>query len=149
MATTRRIAIEPIEVDVPDPLAYIGRKEEYEQAKITAIESKIPVGFVPAQSPLYIPVERRVEVRHVCVVNLLERVWNGIPTSERELWFGIATEGMEAPWMSPLGACHVKIWSIRRRLDGVVEYGIGNEVRPPDAELGWVIAEAFGREWPE
>lgn len=76
-------------------------------------------------------------------------MWNDIPASDRTLWFGVAVEGMEAPWMSGLGACLVKIWDIRRRADGVVEYGIGNETKPPPDKIGWITGDKFYGEWPD
>lgn len=74
-----------------------------------------------------------------------ESEWKGIPEGKRRLWFGIATEGMTAPWLSAFGACFVKIWDIRI-VDGIVEYGIGNESPPV---LGWVKAGDFYSEWPD
>jgi hypothetical protein len=75
--------------------------------------------------------------------------WNGIPARDRRLWFGVATKGMEAPWLSGFGACFVKIWDVRRRADGAIEYGIGNETEPPADQIGWVTGDRFCSEWPQ
>ena len=53
--------------------------------------------------------------------------------------------GQEAQWFGPFGACLVKVYGMRRALDGGVEFGIGSE-KPPI--LGWVKAEEFFNEWP-
>jgi hypothetical protein len=58
----------------------------------------------------------------------------------------ILSKGSEAPWLSPLGACLVKVYDFRRREDGKVEFGVGNETPPI---LGWVTAEEFFDEWPQ
>ena len=58
-------------------------------------------------------------------------------------------KGMEAPWLGAFGACFVKIWDIRRREDGVVEYGIGNETEPSPDLIAWITAEKFYSEWPD
>lgn len=51
----------------------------------------------------------------------------------------------EAPWLSWAGACLVKVYGFRR-VDGAVEFGIGNE-NPPI--IAWVKADAFFHEWPQ
>lgn len=57
----------------------------------------------------------------------------------------VESPGTEAPWMSPLGACLVKVFGIRRR-NGRVEFGVGNE-EPPI--LAWVTKDKFYDEWPD
>lgn len=75
--------------------------------------------------------------------------WNGISENKRKLWFGVATKGMTAPWLGAFGACFVKIWDIRQREDGTVEYGVGNETEPPKEELVWITGDKFYDEWPD
>ena len=53
--------------------------------------------------------------------------------------------GTEAPWMSAFGACLVKVYGMRR-LEGQVQFGIGDEELPI---LGWVGAGDFYEEWPQ
>jgi hypothetical protein len=51
----------------------------------------------------------------------------------------------EAPWMNGMGACTVKIFEVKRD-DGVVKFGVGNEIPPI---LAWVVADDFYEEWPD
>jgi len=74
--------------------------------------------------------------------------WKGIPASERTLWFGEVTEGMEAPWQDDKGLCLVRIWDIKQTLESGIMYGIGNIARPDEGNLGWVTADKFASEWP-
>ncbi len=53
--------------------------------------------------------------------------------------------GVEAPWLSPFGACLIRIYDIRRNAEGDVQFGVGNKTLPI---LGYVKAEAFYDEWP-
>lgn len=57
----------------------------------------------------------------------------------------ILDAGTEAPWLSGLGACLIRVYDIRRNEKGQVEFGIGNETLPI---LGYVSAKAFFNEWP-
>ena len=70
--------------------------------------------------------------------------------SERTIAGGLVTiekPGTKAPWLSPFGACLVKVYGIRRNPEtNRVEFGIGNE-KPPI--LGWVTEDKFYDEWPQ
>lgn len=122
---------------------------EYEEARRKAIHDGIPTGYELVGNIQDVKTEHRTIVEHFAIVKVREKDWKGIPRSERKLWFGTAEEGMEAPWMGPFGACFVKIWDIRRREDGVIEYGIGNRTRPTDEQMGWITADGFYSEWPD
>ena len=56
----------------------------------------------------------------------------------------------EAPWLSPYGACLIKITDVRRNKDGIVEFQLGDESSIPyeNGEV-WVVADAFYSEWPD
>jgi len=72
-------------------------------------------------------------------------------TKERTLRCGLVVKnsGTEAPWLNAFGACLVKVWDMKRDEDGTVLFGIGNEKRPPDDEIGWVTKNDFYSEWPD
>lgn len=74
--------------------------------------------------------------------------WDSFSEKERTVGDGITTVscGSEAPWLSPFGACLVKVYGIRRNENGTVEFGVGNE-QPPI--LAWVTAKDFYNEWPQ
>lgn len=59
----------------------------------------------------------------------------------------------EAPWLSPLGACLIKIIDIRRNEDGIVEFQLGDEENKPytkdNGETYWAKADEFYDEWPQ
>ena len=90
-----------------------------------------------------------VRTEYFALVEIEEETWKGIKTSERTPWFGIVSEGTEAPWLNAMGACLVRVWDIRKNAEGVVEYGIGNETRPPDNEIAWITKDEFFEEWPD
>ena len=70
-----------------------------------------------------------------------------IPMSDNRLDpLVIRNPGDEAPWLGIFGACFVKVWGMRRRDDGVVEFGLGNE-EPPI--IAWVTVDSFFDEWPD
>ena len=56
----------------------------------------------------------------------------------------VKKSGTVAPWLSPYGACLIKVYGVRRK-NNKVEFGIGNK-KPPI--LGWVTAGEFFTEWP-
>lgn len=55
-----------------------------------------------------------------------------------------------APWLSPFGACFIKISDIRRSDEGCVEFQLADENNVP-YENGtlWAKKEAFYGEWPD
>lgn len=82
-------------------------------------------------------------------LELQERVgrWREIPPDERRIKAGGVLEpGDEAPWITAMGSCLVRVYDIRRGEDGRAEFGVGNETLPI---LAWVNAEDFFEEWPQ
>lgn len=73
---------------------------------------------------------------------------SGFTKEERTIGHGVMiVENVpcEAPWMSGMGACLIKIYAMRRRGD-LVEFGIGNQELPIRA---WISANDFPDEWPK
>jgi len=58
----------------------------------------------------------------------------------------IKKSGAEAPWLSPYGACLVKVYGVRRK-NNRVEFGIGGHEKTPI--LAWITAGEFYTEWPD
>lgn len=141
-----------IEITMPSPGGFHSSPSgdlEYEVARHEAIKKGIPKGYVLVGDSSDVETEHRTITEYYAIVTVKQLEWKGILSKDRTLWFGIAEEGMTAPWMGALGACFVKIWDIRRRDDGIVEYGIGNETRPSDDKMGWITADKFYSEWPQ
>lgn len=139
-----------IEIEMPSPGGFAccpSGDTDYEVSRAKAINDAVPDGYELVGHVKDVKTEHRTKVEHFAVIKVRQTEWNGIPAKDRTLWFGIATEGMKAPWMGPFGSCVVKIWDIRRRDDGVVEYGIGNETRPPDDKMGWFTGDKFYSAW--
>lgn len=84
----------------------------------------------------------------VSLVSQKSEPFENFTPEERTVGKGVTvvSQDSEAPWLTPFGAALVKVYGIRRRPDGVVEFGIGNEARPI---LGWVTADQFFDEWPD
>lgn len=141
-----------IEIKMPSPGGFHcspSGDTEYEEARQEAIKRGIPKGYELVGHLKDAKTEHLTITEYFAIIKVQERNWKGIPASDRQLWFGIAEEEMEAPWTNAFGACLVTIWDIRRRDDGIIEYGIGNEIRPSDEDIGWVTADAFYSEWPQ
>lgn len=137
-----------ITIDLMPPSSF-SSEEEYQRALQFHIKRAVPDGYrLVCQLEEVEPKIKTIE-KHYAEFEVEEADWKGISVSDRTLWFGVAKEGMEAPWITGFGACLVKIWDIRRREDGVVEYGIGNRTRPSDEDMAWVTGDKFFDEWPD
>jgi hypothetical protein len=139
-----------IEIEMPDPTGYRPTSgTSYEQDCAKCILREIPDGYELVGKIGDVEPKTRMVVQHIAYITIQETMWKGIPASDRKLWFGIAKEGMEAPWLNAMGACLVKIWDIRREPDNTIMYGIGNETKPSPDEITWVPGGAFFDEWPQ
>lgn len=87
--------------------------------------------------------------------NFLETITEKIGDFEfHELQIGegvaqVDTLPFEAPWLTGLGACLIKITDLRRDKDGKVEFQLGDEKAIPYKHgTEWVFANDFFSEWP-
>lgn len=56
----------------------------------------------------------------------------------------------KAPWMSPFGACFIKVTDVRRKEDGTVEFQLADESNTPyENGTAWAVAAHFYSEWPD
>jgi hypothetical protein len=56
----------------------------------------------------------------------------------------------KAPWMSPFGACFIKVTDVRRTEAGIVEFQLADEANKPYQDgTAWAVAAHFYSEWPD
>jgi hypothetical protein len=56
----------------------------------------------------------------------------------------------KAPWMSPFGACFIKVTDVRRKEDGTIEFQLADEANKPyENGTAWAVAAHFYSEWPD